>query len=106
MASPWTDECETTLKSIWESHSCSQIVGVLWERHHAVISRNAVIGKLHRLGLHKGQQAVRPRIARRYRNPAPKPHRVMPSLPTPEPLAQLFSPRPLLVVHGPQKYIA
>lgn len=44
----WTDERVDTLKSLWtEGLSASQIARVLGEG----VTRNAVIGKVHRLGL-------------------------------------------------------
>ncbi len=43
----WTDERVETLKKLWaEGHSASQIAGEL-----GGVTRNAVIGKVHRLGL-------------------------------------------------------
>jgi GcrA cell cycle regulator len=43
----WTPQRVDTLKKLWgEGHSCSRIAGYLGE-----VSRNAVIGKIHRLGL-------------------------------------------------------
>lgn len=43
----WTDERVETLKKLWqEGHSASQIA-----KHLGGVTRNAVIGKVHRLGL-------------------------------------------------------
>ena len=44
----WTDDRVETLKTLWaEGHSCSQIA----RQFGCGLSRNAVIGKVHRLGL-------------------------------------------------------
>lgn len=60
----WTDERTETLKKLWaDGLSCSQIAGAL-----GGITRNAVIGKAHRLGLAG-------RFTKRQERPAkPKPH--------------------------------
>lgn len=62
----WTEERVAKLKALWgEGHSASQIAGILGD-----ITRNAVIGKAHRLGL-KG----RPSPIRKEKTTAPKPVR-------------------------------
>jgi GcrA cell cycle regulator len=56
----WTDERVETLKTMWaEGHSCSQIA-----KHFGEITRNAVIGKVHRLGLKRATPTNRPPTAR------------------------------------------
>lgn len=56
----WTDERVTTLKKLWlEGHSASQIM-----RQLGGVSRNAVIGKIHRLGL-TGENSPKPPVAPR-----------------------------------------
>ena len=54
----WTDERVEVLKKLWaEGHSASQIAKQL-----GGVTRNAVIGKVHRLGL-SGRNTVAPRQA-------------------------------------------
>ena len=61
----WTDERIDRLKQLWtEGHSASQIAAMLGE-----VTRNAVIGKVHRLGL-SGRGA--PHRERRSRPSAPR----------------------------------
>jgi GcrA cell cycle regulator len=56
----WTDERIETLRRLWaEGHSASQIASAL-----GGVSRNAVIGKIHRLGLSGRVKAAKPRAAR------------------------------------------
>lgn len=66
MGANWTDERVDALKKLWaEGHSCSHIGGRFG------ISRNAVIGKVHRLGLPPRATLVRRKI--RTRSPWRKP---------------------------------
>jgi GcrA cell cycle regulator len=51
MANWWSDEAVARAKALWPDHTCSQIVGILASEKLGEFSRNAVIGKLHRLGL-------------------------------------------------------
>lgn len=61
----WTDERETTLKKLWlDGLSCSQIAKQL-----GGVTRNAVIGKIHRLGLNGRAEPSRPTLK------APRPPR-------------------------------
>lgn len=53
----WTRRCETTLVMMWPSHSASEIADVLNRHMGMKFTRNAVIGKAHRLGLSKGTYA-------------------------------------------------
>jgi GcrA cell cycle regulator len=80
----WTDERVELLKKLWtEGLSASQIAG----RLGAGVTRNAVIGKVHRLNLSgrvQQQRSSQPRAPRKQREPS-MPGRVaggMPSLPT------------------------
>lgn len=68
----WTDERVETLKKLWaEGHSASQIAKEL-----GGVTRNAVIGKVHRLGLSGRSTPSRP-VKRPPRLARPKP-RVLP----------------------------
>ena len=74
----WTDERIDTLRTMWEAgQTASQIAEALGE-----VSRNAVIGKAHRLGLQSRPSPVRPN------EPAPQP------APAPEPVAAAPEPEP------------
>ena len=78
----WTDERINTLKAMWEAgQTASQIAEALGE-----VSRNAVIGKAHRLGLQSRPSPVRPN------EPAPQP--APQPLATPEPVAAAPEPEP------------
>jgi GcrA cell cycle regulator len=80
----WTDDRVTVLKKLWaEGHSASQIAKQL-----GGVTRNAVIGKVHRLGLSGRATPSRP-VKRPPRLARPKP-RVMPdgSVKTPTPAVQ------------------
>lgn len=77
----WTDERIATLKKMWEGGStASQIAEEL-----GGVSRNAVIGKAHRLGLKSRPSPVK---AAEKKKAAPKPK------PTPKPVAKKVAPRP------------
>lgn len=70
----WTEERVAKLKALWsEGRSASQIAAILGD-----ITRNAVIGKAHRLGL-KG----RPSPIRKEKTPSPKPARRAAAVPIP-----------------------
>ena len=78
----WTDERINTLKAMWEAgQTASQIAEALGE-----VSRNAVIGKAHRLGLQSRPSPVRPN------EPAPQP--ASQPVATPEPVAAAPEPEP------------
>ncbi|WP_244305127.1 GcrA family cell cycle regulator, partial [Sphingomonas aquatilis] len=71
----WTDERIDTLKTMWEAgQTASQIAEAL-----GGVSRNAVIGKAHRLGLQSRPSPVKPN------EPAAAPAPV-PAAPEPEPV--------------------
>ncbi|MCI4645595.1 MAG: GcrA cell cycle regulator [Hyphomonadaceae bacterium] len=77
----WTDERVETLKKLWaEGHSASQIAKEL-----GGVTRNAVIGKVHRLGLSGRATPSRP-VKRPPRLARPKP-RILPdgTVKTPQP---------------------
>lgn len=68
--SPWTDERIEQLKQLWsDGYSCSQIADEL----RCGLSRNAVIGKVHRLGLSGRVKTLEygkgPKAARKPRKP-------------------------------------
>ncbi|QZD96070.1 GcrA family cell cycle regulator [Qipengyuania gelatinilytica] len=78
----WTDERIATLKKMWEGGStASQIADEL-----GGVSRNAVIGKAHRLGLKSRPSPVK---AAEKKKAAPKPK------PAPKPAAKKAAPRPV-----------
>ena len=82
----WTDERIEALKKMWEAGAtASQIAEEL-----GGVSRNAVIGKAHRLGLQARPSPVRPN------EPAPEP--VIVPEPEPEPEAAVVEPEPLPLV--------
>lgn len=69
----WTEERVAELKKLWaEGHSASQIAKRLGS-----VTRNAVIGKVHRLGLSGRATPSRP-VKRPPRLARPKPHQQMP----------------------------
>jgi len=80
----WTDERVELLKRLWtEGLSASQIAGRLGNG----VTRNAVIGKVHRLNLSgrvQQQRVAQPRAPRKQREPslAPRAGGSMPSMPT------------------------
>ena len=81
----WTDERVELLKKLWtEGLSASQIAGRLGNG----VTRNAVIGKVHRLNLSgrvQQQRAAQPRQPRKQREPSLAPRAGgggMPSMPT------------------------
>ena len=92
----WTDERISTLKTMWESgQTASQIAEAL-----GGVSRNAVIGKAHRLGLQsrpspvvtREEMAAQQSKAEPAAAPAPKPA-VAPK-PAPEPVVKVAAPEP------------
>jgi GcrA cell cycle regulator len=65
----WTDERVELLKRLWsEGLSASQIAAQI-----GGVTRNAVIGKVHRLGLSGRAKASSPAAQQRPRKPAPRP---------------------------------
>ena len=73
---PWTEDATARLRELWcgEGLTASAIAKDLSARAGVPLSRNAVIGKLHRLGL---SEADRPR------KPEPEPEALPPAAPDP-----------------------
>ncbi len=101
----WTDERVETLKKLWqEGHSASQIAKTL-----GGVTRNAVIGKVHRLGLSGRSAPSQP--ARPLYKPAKPPRPAAQAQPAPQPAPRRVSvepaPRPVAqvpavpVIEGP-----
>ena len=67
----WTDERVATLKKLWgDGKTASEIADVLGD-----VTRNAVIGKAHRLGLSGRPSPIKktlPKTGRKIKSPAPK----------------------------------
>ena len=83
----WTDERIDTLRRMWEAgQTASQIAEEL-----GGVSRNAVIGKAHRLGLQARPSPVKPNETEAKAAPAPKP------APAPAPEPKVAAPRPVPV---------
>lgn len=84
----WTDERVETLKKLWqEGHSASQIAKTL-----GGVTRNAVIGKVHRLGL--SGRAAPSQPARPVYKPAKPPRPAVSAAPAPQPVARRVSVEP------------
>lgn len=79
----WTDERVETLKKMWsEGQSASQIAKEL-----GGVTRNAVIGKVHRLGLSNRAAAAAPEKAEPAAKAAPSKREEAPAEPAPKPAA-------------------
>ncbi|KIU29016.1 GcrA cell cycle regulator [Sphingomonas melonis] len=93
----WTDERIDTLKTMWEAgQTASQIAEAL-----GGVSRNAVIGKAHRLGLQSRPSPVKPNepaAAPATVAAAPEPEPVVAAPPAPPPPAPKPTPAPEPVV--------
>jgi GcrA cell cycle regulator len=84
----WTDERIDQLRQMWQAgHTASQIAETL-----GGVSRNAVIGKAHRLGLQSRPSPVKPGEAEA--EPAAKPAVVERAAPPPPPAPTPAEPRP------------
>lgn len=61
---PWTDEQVGYLRELFatDSHSNSEMASMLARRFDTSLTRNAVIGKLLRLGLQRGHNVFRPSL--------------------------------------------
>ncbi|MDF3606887.1 GcrA family cell cycle regulator [Paracoccus sp. DMF-8] len=81
----WTDERVETLKRMWsEGQSASQIAKEL-----GGVTRNAVIGKVHRLGLsNRNDETPAPAAAQPAAAPAPAPEPAATAAPKPAPAAK------------------
>lgn len=82
----WTPEQDESLREyVARGISCSRIAGEISSKHKIMVSRNAVIGRIHRLGINPKKVAVarRPAVGRDRSQkvsaprpkPAPKPQR-------------------------------
>ncbi|WP_294313444.1 GcrA family cell cycle regulator [uncultured Sphingomonas sp.] len=93
----WTDERIDTLKTMWEAgQTASQIAEAL-----GGVSRNAVIGKAHRLGLQSRPSPVKPNEPAAAPAPvpaAPEPEPVVAAPPAPPPPAPKPTPAPEPVI--------
>jgi GcrA cell cycle regulator len=93
----WTDERIDTLKTMWEAgQTASQIAEAL-----GGVSRNAVIGKAHRLGLQSRPSPVKPNEPAAAPAPvpaAPEPEPVVAAPPAPPPPAPTPTPAPEPVI--------
>jgi len=77
----WTDDRIERLKKMWhDGATASQIADEL-----GGVSRNAVIGKAHRLGLEQRPSPVKPGEEKETRKPAPAPAAAAPAKPKAEP---------------------
>ena len=86
----WTDERIDRLKAMWSQGStASQIAEEL-----GGVSRNAVIGKAHRLGLDSRPSPVKPVEEKVKKVAAPKPAAAAPA-PKPAPVAAKVAPKPV-----------
>jgi len=98
----WNDERVEQLKAMWgQGSSASQIAKIL-----GGVTRNAVIGKAHRLGLSGGAKPAQPRAELRERTapdhgaarasasvePRQAPRLVIPAVPPPPPIEELEVP--------------
>ncbi len=73
-SSPWdNDALVDRLKAGWQHYSSSQLAALLSDEFGIVLTRNQVIGKIHRLGL-TGDQKLQ-RVTRPKRNGKPREHR-------------------------------
>jgi GcrA cell cycle regulator len=86
----WTEERIETLKKMWDSGmTATQIAEEL-----GGVSRNAVIGKAHRLGLQSRPSPVKPNEAKAVAAEAPAPAPRAPAAPPPAPVAAAPVPAP------------
>ena len=69
--SPWTDELTQKLRELWPTYTAGQIVVIFGRDHGFYLTRNAVIGKAHRLSIDLKTRPMappkldKPRIRRR-----------------------------------------
>ena len=85
----WTDEQVEQLKSLWaQGLPCSQIA-----KEMDAPSRNAIIGKVRRLGLERRREGVNPLAARERAQRPPRPERAFKPRPMPK-----FMPAPVIEV--------
>lgn len=93
----WTDERIETLKKMWDSGlTATQIAEEL-----GGVSRNAVIGKAHRLGLQSRPSPVKPNEPKAEAAPKPAPAASAPQPAAPAPEARVAAPRAAAVPAAP-----
>jgi len=54
----WPDDLTAKIKLLWETKSATEISAILFEQDGVTVTRNAVIGKLHRLNLGANNKRV------------------------------------------------
>lgn len=85
----WSDAMQETLKVLWhDGLSASQAASEIAKRYEVPLSRSAVIGKVHRMGLSARRQAYPRRPKPIFLRPLPAPK------PAPEPAPELATPDP------------
>lgn len=91
MASEWTNEAFERAKGLWvKRESASQIAAMMFSEFQIRVSRNAVIGKMHRAGLALGKKIA-------VEKPTPRPPRTRTpriSQPKPPTYPQIEAPDP------------
>src|SRR5436189_5300969 len=93
----WTEERIERLKKMWhDGATASQIADEL-----GGVSRNAVIGKAHRLGLEQRPSPVKAGEEKEARKAAPAPAAAAPKAAAPKADAQLSRPAPTASEPGP-----
>lgn len=95
----WDPAQDEVLKKLWdEGHSCSVIARMLGVQGHGYRSRNAIIGRVHRLGLNTRngdavrKQGVAPLPSREGRSRVTTTVKAPTPLPPPEPTAAASGP--------------
>jgi GcrA cell cycle regulator len=53
----WTDALVSEITELWKTESAGSIARIINDRHSLTLTRNSVIGKLHRLGLTDKKEA-------------------------------------------------
>lgn len=57
--SPWANvQICNRLRELWADHSATQICAAIWDEFHVAVSRNSVIGRLHRGNLTVDQKSA------------------------------------------------
>jgi GcrA cell cycle regulator len=51
MSTPWTDDIISMVKDLWKTMSAAEIAAQINAQHGLSLTRNSIVGKLHRLGL-------------------------------------------------------
>lgn len=79
----WTEEKRQRLRDLFWDHSCTYIAAILTAEYGVPVTRNAVIGQTHRMGL--ATPLARAKNVRRPREHVPKPYPVNVA-PVPQPI--------------------